>query len=78
MRACWRCHVLSETVTQRGLLWLCEACQVLATCAPFQHAYVGSEQAGTLVCLTCGRALIAGALSTAVVPAPSTDAYVDC
>lgn len=77
MRACWRCHSLSETVQQYGLLWLCSHCKTRPACGEYQHAYVGSETPGSLVCLTCGNVLTAGPLRTDVVPAPSQDTWED-
>jgi hypothetical protein len=79
MRACWRCHTVSDTAIYRDRLCLCDACPVYPCCPPFHHQYIASDTSGILVCLQCGVTLPGGPISTAVVPAPAPlPDYVDC
>lgn len=68
--ACMRCAALSDALLAHGALTLCPQCPLLAPCAPWQHPFRGSQQAGILVCTDCGTTLGASAISTEPVKVP--------
>ena len=75
-QVCMRCHVLCSTLTPAPLR-LCPACPKMPACGEFQHAYVGSSVAGTLICLRCGSTLTSQAIRTDPPEEPAPPSYDD-